>query len=121
MMSLLVGTHLSFHSVQTNEHSVVVGTPCCLDNGIAVCTGDQTALTGAMLYNRGPDVTCSVVDLIGNRYDAGNYTQMTPSECITTYSSIFVTGNRNIIAIMDTHHQRRTSFYSRRSPSDPAE
>jgi len=54
----------------------IFGFTCCINRA------NYTKLSQAInMFSRGP---------IGNGYDSGNYTQMIPSEFITTFSSIFV-------------------------------
>ena len=47
-------------------------------------------------------MSCAILEFIRNGYSAGNYTEMSPVECITAYANTFMVGRRNIIAIMNT-------------------
>lgn len=87
-----------FSTIQANEYTLVVGTPDFLNNGTIVCMPDSDNDDEPLAL----DATCSYVDFIRDGYSAGNYTEMSPTECITAYASTFLAGRRNLIAVMDT-------------------
>lgn len=47
-------------------------------------------------------LNCSLLNFIRNGYSAGNYTMLTPSQCISVYGNNFLVGHRNVIAVMNT-------------------
>lgn len=85
--------------MQINQYSIVVGTADFLKNGTAPCTGNLSS------WNINDDTlsaSCELLEFIRNGYSAGNYTEMSPVKCITTYANTFIVGQRNVIAIMNT-------------------
>lgn len=91
-----------FSTVQTNQYTVVVVSPDFLSNGSTVCTKNSTALDCLDGLSSMDNMTCPIVGFIRDGYLAGNYTKLSPNQCISTYANTFITGHRNVIAVMNT-------------------